>query len=90
METPQEFAAKWLRNGIGRWPRLYFYFAMGLVLAGTFTAFWEFWDEPRELVVPLLLAGIAFLLLVLVPCVEGILVDLEYSQKIEEEKRGKI
>ncbi len=89
METPQEFAAKWLRNGMGRSARLYFYFAMGCVVAGTFTAFWEFWDEPRQLVVPLLLAGIALLLLVLVPCVEGILVDLEYLQKLMKEQKEK-
>jgi len=39
METPQEFAAKWLRNGLGESTRLYFYFATGLVFTGTFTAF---------------------------------------------------
>jgi len=78
-----------LNVGIGRSARLYFYFATGLVFAGTFTAFWEFWDEPRQLVVPLLLAGIGFLLLVLVPCAEGILVDVEYLQKLIKEQKEK-
>jgi len=89
METPQEFAAKWLRNGVGWWPGLFFYFARGLVIGGTFLAIWEFWDEPRQLVVPALLAGIGFLLIVLVPFVEGILVDLEYLQKLIREQKEK-
>ena len=62
---------------------------MGCVFVGTFIAFSEFWDEPRQLVVPVLLAGIGFSLLVLVPFVEGILVDLEYLQQLIKEQKEK-
>lgn len=90
METPQEFAERWLRNGMGGWNKLFLYIAIACVTVGTVIAFYEFWDEPRQLVVPLLLAGLAFLLFRFLPCVEGILVDLEYMAEIEKEKREKI
>ena len=87
MESPQEFAERWLRDSMGGWAKLFLYLATGFVTVGTLMAIWEFWDEPRQLVVPLLLAGIAFLLFRLVPCVEGILVDLEYLQKLIKEQK---
>jgi len=90
METPQEFAERWLRNGMGGWNKLFLYLAIACVTVGTVIAISEFWDEPRQLVVPLLLAGIAWLLFRLYACVEGILVDLEYMAEIEEKKREKI
>ena len=82
METPEEFANRWLRGKPWR-EKLFFerlpplFLVLGLVFA--------FFDKSRYLSVPFLLTSIALLGWKLAIYAEGILVDLEYIQKTIEE-----
>lgn len=88
IETPEEFAEKYTRQKSGTQK---FFESLGaiLVAAGAVIAIWQFYDDPAQLPVPFLLAGIGFLLFMLVVYAEGILVDLEYLQRIVKERRKK-
>ena len=88
MITPREFTVEKIRYTAG-WVKLFFFFATGFVIVGALMAFWEFWDEPRQLIVPLLLAGIGLLLFLLLIYVFDILCALGYLQGIAIEKREK-
>lgn len=82
MDTLKQFASEWQRNGTGWWVRSLQTLAHVSVAVGTLLAIGYFYDEPAELAVPLLLAGVALCLIILVSYVEGILVDLEYLQQL--------
>jgi len=90
METPEEFAKRWLRGK--PWEEKFLqYSALGLVFAGLVVAIQQsyVYDEPNQLPVPFLLTGIAFFLWKLVIYAEGILVDLEYLQELVKEGQEK-
>ncbi len=83
METPREFAESYLRqkdSNVKFFSRL----AVVLLMSGGFVAIWQFYGGPGQLAVPLLLAGIACLLLDLVGIAESIVVGLDY--RIEQER----
>ena len=86
MDTPEQFASKWRCNGTGWWVR--WLQKLAHVAVGTGLAIAYFYDEPAQLAVPLLLAGVAWCLIILVAYVEGILVDLEYLQHLCERVAG--
>ena len=86
METPQEFAEKWSQNGLGWWDRLFMWLSLIFVFVGTGLVVFEFWNQPGKGVVPILLAGIAWILVRLVAIAEGLLVDVEDLQVIIRER----
>jgi len=88
METPEEFAENWMRYVNRGWVNFTKSLCVGFVVGGIGIAIWQFYDEPGQLAVPFLLTGIAVLLFHLVGCAEGIVCDLDYLQKIVNEKRS--
>ncbi len=85
METPKKFSENWMRRERGWWVKFYEILGVGFVAAGIVIAIGQFYDEPGQLPVPFILTGIACLLVLLVACAEGILVDLEYLQTMLKE-----
>ena len=86
METYREYAKAYLREkdaGMNFFMKL----AAMFFLAGLVVAIWQFYDEPGQIPVPLILAGIAWLLINLVGIAESILVALEY-RILQEQERG--
>jgi len=86
METPQEFAERWSQSGLGAWDAIFMWLSWLCVGAGTVLVVLEIWDQPGQRSVPILLAGIAWVLVRLVAFAEGILVDVEYLQGMIREK----
>jgi hypothetical protein len=90
METPEEFAEKFLHRDKGWWEKCFENLGLVFLVSGVGLAIWHFYDQPGQLAVPFLLAGIACFLVLLFGYAEGILADLEYLQAIvkERQKRG--
>jgi len=72
------------------WEKVYEDFGLTFILMGVGLAVWQFHDQPGQLAVPFILAGIACYLVLLFRYAGGILGDLEYLQEIVKkgQKRG--
>ncbi len=90
METPEEFAEKFLHREKSWWETFFVTLGMVFLVSGVGLAIRYFYDQPGQLAVPFLLAGIGCFLALLVCYAEGIVADLEYLQAIvkEGQKRG--
>lgn len=90
MQTPQEFAEEFLQRDRSWWEMCFEYLGLVFFVSGVGLAIWHFYDQPGQLAVPFLLAGIACFLVLLFGYANGIVADLEYLQAIvkEGEKRG--
>ena len=84
METPAEFAEYWMRHR-GGWVKFFEILGTGFVMVGIGMAIWQFYDKLGQLAVPLLLAGIACMLILLVAYAEGIVADFDYLIKMLRE-----
>ncbi len=90
MESPQEFTQNWIqhRRGMGTWDAISMFLAWLCVGAGTVLVILEFWDQPGQRAVPILIAGIAWLLFRMAGVADLILVNVAYLQGMMREKDG--